>query len=37
MRFKEIVEKKTLDDIRKIFHEATGLTISLCDIGETGK
>ncbi len=36
MRFKEIIEKRTLDDIRKIFHEATGLTISLCDIGETG-
>ncbi len=36
MRFKEIVEGRTLDDIRKIFYKATGLAISLCDIGETG-
>ena len=36
MKFKKIVEKKTLDDIREIFYKATGLTISLCDIGETG-
>ncbi len=36
MRFKKIVEKEILDDIRKLFYEGTGLTISLCDIGETG-
>lgn len=36
MRFKKIIEEKTLDEIREIFHKATGLVISLCDIGETG-
>ena len=36
MRFKKIIEEGILDEIRKIFNEATGLAISLCDIGETG-
>lgn len=36
MRFKKLIEETVLDNIRKIFYEATGLTISLCDVGETG-
>ena len=36
MKFKNIVDERTLSDLREIFYRATGSIISLCELNENG-